>query len=327
MNFKKDFQETKKYFFYKISIVVLVIALVSVSFLLLSRSKQEIKDLQKFSLIDPARNFISQSNYIINLQPLRDRLVEISEEFKEDSFSVYIEFLNTGGNITLNQDNYIWPASLAKLPLALAVVKKIERNDWKFSNELVLLQEDRNAKSGDRKDPLAEFPVGSRFTIEKLLEEMLINSDNTAFNMLLRNLHNDDVQLVIDELGLEELFTKDGKVSSKEYSRIFRALYTSSFLKRENSQKILHLLDQSVFNNFLAQVIPEDIPFPHKYGENFSIGVYADSGIVYLPGRPYLITVIIQPNPKKSLSDQHTDARKFMYLISEETYNYFLNFQ
>ncbi len=281
-------------------------------------------DINAYPLIDVSRHIIPQENFIVNIQPLREELNRMSTEFGEGSLSLYVEFLNTGANISVGKDNYIWPVSLAKLPLAIAVMKKVETGEWTLANELVLLENDRNAKSGDSKDPLLEFPIGTRFTIEKLLEELLVNSDNTAYNILLRNMHNDDIEVVIEELGLEELFTPDGKVSAKEYSRIFRSLYTSSFLKRANSQMILTWLDASTFNDFLAQSVPENIPFPHKYGENLSLGVYADSGIVYVPGRPYMISVMIKmPGTGTPNSTETARAREFMRQVSGAAYTYF----
>lgn len=303
-------------------IFLLSINILAIAYFIMRPESNSVRD-NPYPLIDLSRNFIPQEHFIVDIQPLRDKLEQITDEFGRDSVSIYIEYLNTGANISINKDNYIWPASLAKLPLAMAVVKKIEKGEWKLSNELVLLEGDRNVKSGEEKNPIFENPIGTRFTIEKLLEELLINSDNTAFNILLRNLHNDDVEAVINELGLEELFTKDGKISAKEYSRIFRSLYTASFLNREHSQMLLRWLDGSPFNDFLASSIPNNISFPHKYGENISLGVYADSGIVYIPNRPYLISVMVKKEGDSFDKENKSRAEEFHRRVSKETYDYF----
>ncbi len=282
-----------------------------------------------YPMIDPTRSLISQKDFIVNIQPIRESIRSKTTEFEKGGreVSLYIEFLNTGANISINPDSYIWPASLTKLPLAMAVMKKVENGDWSLSNELVLLSEDRNIKSGERNNPLAEFPIGTRFTIEKILEELLVNSDNTAYNILLRNLHSDEVQIFIDEIGLEKLFTPDGKISSKEYARIYRSLYTSSFLKRENSQKILNWLDQSTFDDFLADGVPDDVKFPHKYGENITYGVYADSGIVYLEHRPYLVVLVVQSDKYKPFKQESEEVKKYMREVSVEVFNYFKDYE
>lgn len=280
-------------------------------------------NINQYKYIDISRNFIDQEDFIVNLQPIRDKVNQMSKDFGEDKVSIYLEFLNTGANISVNKENYIWPASLTKLPVAMAVMKKIEDGDWQLNSELVLMSGDANGDSGDVNNLLAKNPVGTRFTIEQLLKELLINSDNTAYNILVRNLHIDELNQVKNELGIDVLFDDSGRMSAKEYSRIFRALYTSSFLKRVNSEMIMSWLDESQFNDFLAKNIDPSIPFPHKYGENLLLNVYADSGIVYLEDRPYMITVMVQGASEQPIVEAKNEATHFMQAISQEVYTYF----
>jgi len=280
-----------------------------------------------YPLIDISRSLISQEHFITTLQPLRDELNQLVAKETEggSTISVYIEYLNTGANISINPQVGIWPASLAKVPLAMAVMKKVEEGGWKLANELVLMPGDADDKSGDSENPFSEYPVGTRFTVERLLKEMLVNSDNTAYYILKRNLHKDELNQIISDLGLEELFSSEGRMSAKEYSRIFRALYVSSFLKREHSQAILQWLDESPYDDFLSYEVGKRVPFPHKYGENIDLNVYSDSGIVYIPNRPYLITVMVEGNKASSFEDNQKQAARFMRDVAQKAYDYFSN--
>jgi len=270
----------------------------------------------QYPLIDPARQFIDQKDFIVNLQPLRQYLNDLVAKEGSDVIQIYYEQLNTGANININQDLRLAPASLAKLPLAISVVHKIETNKWTWDNELILTQEDIDEASGD----LYKNPVGTTFTIERLISEMLINSDNTAYSILKRNLSPEDLQPLIDETGLEDLYDQQGEITAKEYTRILRSLYTSSFLQRKDSQKILLLMSQSTFHDYLSQGIPANVPFAHKYGENQHLKVLADSGIVYVPNRPYAITVIIKP-PDSSIQGRQKGV-DLMKQISKTIYDY-----
>jgi beta-lactamase class A len=100
---------------------------------------------------------------------------------------------------------------------------------------------------------------------------------------------------------------------------MFRSLYVSSFLNKENSQKLLQWLFESSMKDFLASGLPSDIPFAHKFGENMAAHVFSDSGIVYLPNRPYLLTVMIQGDGSATEREQ---ATALMKSISEKTYQY-----
>lgn len=73
------------------------------------------------------RHFMEEKNIITTLQPIREKYREIVEKNGSDSISLYFEYLNTGANISINPDLRILPASLIKVPLAMAVMKKIER--------------------------------------------------------------------------------------------------------------------------------------------------------------------------------------------------------
>ena len=91
----------------------------------------------KYPFIDISRHFIDPTDFIVNLQPLREELRALAEPLPSDSMTIYVEYLNTGANIAINNDTKIWPASLAKLPLAMAVMKKVESGTWQLHNELV----------------------------------------------------------------------------------------------------------------------------------------------------------------------------------------------
>lgn len=271
-------------------------------------------ELKEFSLLNPARKFIGQEDLIVNFQPLRDYLNEKYE--KNSQVSVYFEFLNTGANISISKDAEFFPASLLKLPVAMAVVKKIEKGEWQWTNELVLMRNDKDDLFGS----LHREPIGTPLTIEKLVEKMLVESDNTAYHILLRNLEPAELNDIHSHLGLQQFFSDDGKISAKRYSIIFRSLYNSSYLSEENSQKLLTLLSQTSFREYLGSALPETVRFSHKIGVSDEQHVFMDAGLVYIPNRPYLLTVMIQDGNQKHAEDVMKD-------ISERVYKYVFEYK
>lgn len=302
----------------KTNVIYIVLFFLVVVSVLYIREKFFVFDAPKnpYPLIDFARNFIDQKYFFTSIEPLRVKMKDVVAKYEKNGtrIGVYFEFLNTGANISINQDSRFWPASLSKMPTVFAVMKKIEDGEWKLSNEMVLFYEDQDDRFGDlyKKNP------GTTFTIEELLKETLIRSDNTAHRILVRNLESKDYTDIFEALGVEELYDKNYDITAKEYSRIFRSLYNASYLNRENSQQILLWLSETSFSDLLGSGVPDDIIFSHKIGEEYEEVVYLDSGIVYVPNRPYLITVMIDIKE----GGTKEDAEKIMHELSKEAYEY-----
>ena len=267
----------------------------------------------KYNLLNPARKFVKQNDLIINFQPLRDYL---NDKYEADpNISVYFEYLSTGASIAIKKDVEFYPASLLKVPVAMAVTKKIERGEWKWTNELVLMSTDKDDKFGT----LYKEPTNSTHTIEDLVRRSLSDSDNTAHFMLVRNLDIEEMKDVYDHMGLPGFLETEGNLSAKKYSVIFRTLYASSYLAEENSQKLLSYLSDSPFDDYIQSGLPQDIAFSHKIGVDTEKKIYLDSGIIYAQNRPYLLTVMTKNK------DEQT-AKKIMKDISKRAYDYVNNY-
>lgn len=292
-------------------ILITVLALTNLITLgqLLKKSAGE--DAKDYPLIDVARNYVPQEDFIVNIQPLRERLNQIVQTEGPDTISIYYEFLNTGANIQINNDVRFYPASLVKIPSAMVAMKKVERGEWALDSRLVLFEEDKDARYGE----LYKQPVGTSLSIQELLKALLTQSDNTAHRMLMRNLSEHELSELKDAVGLDDLFNEKQEVSAKEYSRLFRALYNSSFLKRSGSQQLLEWLTQTKFVGQLNAGLPKGTKFAHKIGEDDVEKNYLDSGIVYLTNRPYLISVMIKQHDQQK-------AEAIMKQISQAAYEY-----
>lgn len=263
---------------------------------------------QQYPLLNPDRELYDQKDLIVNIQPLRDQLTEIGKDL---GVSIYFELLNTGANIAINKDVQIWPASLMKIPIALAVMRKVEAGEWNMDKDFVLMEGDKNQIFGN----LYKSPTGTHFTLKKLLDEMLINSDNTARNIFVRSISPGDLDDVLEHLGVEFDYRNDGQITAKRYSIFWRALFSSTYLNPESSHVLIKIMSQSSANNFLAKGVPSETIFSHKIGVLYAEKIYADSGIIYVTNRPYILTVMIDGHSQD-------EAEKIMKDISEKTFKY-----
>lgn len=270
---------------------------------------------QTYPLLDPMRFFAEPRDLLTTVQPVREELRAIFEKEWLDSTSLYFEYINTGANISINPDVRILPASLIKVPLAMAVMKKIERGDWELYNELIMMKEDRDTEWGD----VYKHPIGTPITVQNLIEEMLLHSDNTAYRILYRNLSLDEVKDVFSALGLDDFFDQEWKVTAKEYTRLIRSLYTANYLTPEHSQFLLDVLSRTDYDDYLWQGILDEAWFAHKIWENESKTVILDAGLVYIRNRVYLISMAMDYQKEWLTREQ---ALVVFGRVSRVIYNY-----
>lgn len=307
-----------KYFLYLIIFVLLVLNTVTLMYLFFSKPPSNVEPLSQHPYVSPFAKDIAKDDLMVNLRPLREDILYYLDGIDTYEYSLYIESLNSGANISVNPDLRINPASLSKVPVVMIALKKIENGDWSLDEKFLVKEEDLSSTWGNL------YMKGSNYEIplHELIKLSLEESDNTAHNVIYHNLSPADVTDFADSLGLYELFDAEGNITAKEYSRLFRALYLSSFLSSANSNFILGSLAQTRYNNYLGAGVPSNIPFAHKFGEKTNIGLYADSGIVYIKQRPILITLLLRR--KDSEAPQTPElAKEIFRQVSETTISYF----
>jgi beta-lactamase class A len=307
--------------------ILLVVLVATYGLYIPSLKRSQVSDMRaQYPLLNPALALLGKENMIVDFQTLRDSLTNTYQTRDDYLVSIYFEYLPTGANISINKDEKVWPASLIKIPVAMAAMKKVEEKKWKLDNELVIMDEDKDTEYGE----LYKQPTGTTLTIENFLKESLINSDNTAHFVLLRNLEGEELEHVYTHLGLDDIIDalkkapkkeaqEDNRITAKRYTIFFRSLYNATFLTPEYSQMFLGILEHAP-KELLSKGIPDDVTFVHKTGIRVDEAVRADAGIVYVPGRPYLITVMIQKKDKKHFNEEEVSV--LFKNISEEIYTY-----
>jgi beta-lactamase class A len=273
-----------------------------------------VSDRSHLRFISPLRALVQQDDFLTTLQPLREELRAIVAASPLRS-SLYLEFLNTGSNININARERFWPASLTKLPVAIAALREVDRGAWTRDQILTLEQSDRTSVSSD----LGRAPAGTRLPLEQVLNSLLRGSDNTAYNLLLRSLPAGSLDDMVEAVGLEDLFDTEGRISAREYARLLRTLYTSSYLSEASSQYLLDLMSASGFPYFMRGAIPESVPFAHKWGSFPDDHTSLDAGIVYVPDRPYLIVMMIQGT---GAAGERQAVSDLMQAVSRAAYRY-----
>ena len=228
---------------------------------------------------------------------MQKMIASVSRDPDVEHLSIYFRDLNNGPWMGFNESEKFSPASLLKVPIMMAYLKKAE-NDLAFLKKEIIYKEDYqekkfigNVESGVR---LIE---NEKYSIEELLKDMIVYSDNDSARILLENIDQSFLEKIYTDLTLP-IPGKSKEVENfmtvKEYASFFRILYNASYLNREMSEKALEILSWSDFKDGLLAGVPNDIKVAHKFGERSLDNTVQlhDCGIIYNKEKPYLLCVM-----------------------------------
>ncbi len=224
------------------------------------------------------------------------RLIAQEKEAGDISrMALYFRDLDDGLDLEFGEDQLFIAASLLKVPILIAYLKRAESDPGALSRSMVFQQtHGARLQSTAVADPLVD---GRSYTTLQLLEHMIAESDNQAARALLRGLSAPEFEKVFADLGLPapDIAGADYPVNVNDYSRFFRILFNASYLNRENSELALRLLAETRFRDGLVAGSPPGLTVAHKFGErrlpDGEVQLH-DCGIVYYPGDPYLLCVM-----------------------------------
>lgn len=114
-------------------------------------------------------------------------------------FGAYVRRLGAdAGSLDLGDGRAWYLSSTVKVPVAIAVLERVDSGALSLEQEIELREEDFVDGAGD----MLGHPPGERFTIATLLEKSLRDSDSTATDMLIRQIGEVDLnRRVRDWLG------------------------------------------------------------------------------------------------------------------------------
>lgn len=213
------------------------------------------------------------------------------------------------------------------MPLFIAYLKWSEENPDilqkklpvglnKSSQELFLAQKTLDEKK--------------EYTVEKLLEEMMINSSEQATDALRKEIDQSYLIKVDTDLGIivpGERGLKDS-ISLKEYSAFYRILYGAAYLSPKSSEFALRLLTKTDFQEGITSGIPAGVEVANKFWERIYTGTDGslvhqihDCGIVYYEEYPYIMCIAIQWDEVAKLPHLIWDVAKIVHAEISRAYN------
>lgn len=231
------------------------------------------------------------------LSTLQDKISKL-----QGSYAIYVFRLSENKGYGINEDVIMPAASIMKVPILLAVMKKVENGQLEMDSEYVLRDEDKQSGSG----PIEFMDAGTKLSVKILLAYMTKNSDNTATYVLANMIGRKEIEIEIERLGMKNTNFDENTTTAADLVTMWRKIYE---MKNEEINK---LLENSIYEDRLPAGLPDTVEVIHKVGTGE--GVWADAGIV-MAEEPLVIVIL---NKNVDL-DQ---AAKIVPDLTKEIWNY-----
>ena len=254
---------------------------------------------------------------------LIDRKVKAGDA---SSIAVFFRDLTGGFRFGINDHEPLSPESLLKLPLMIAYFKWAESNPHALRRKLTYTPGDVPA---DRQTVRSIRPLeaGKSYTVDDLILRMIAYDDSDAHALLMSNLPPDYLDRIFKDIYVNyDPAKKDDAVTFSAYTSFFRVLYDASYLSKEMSGKALRYLSRSSFRDEFVSNIPPNVECAIKFGTRIlgddaagdrtgELEQFHEVGIVYYPGRPYLMGIMARGKDTEKLKSA---IREITTLIYEE---------
>ncbi|MFJ8064369.1 serine hydrolase [Psychrobacillus sp. NPDC096426] len=247
------------------------------------------------------------------------------------TWGVVLEDLDSGEKWVLNEHELFYAASVIKVPIMAAVFSAAERGELALTDQIILKEKDFVGGSG----VLQHLTAGTSLSIQDLVMLMIIQSDNTATNILIDQVGVEHIVQTMKEVGMEKstFYNKlmmnnpnpkgFNRIAASEITKPLKLMATGELVSADASEQMIAIMKKQQIKDCL----PEKLPSPYS---NFNNGMTSwelahktgwipgtrhDVGIFYVGERKLIATVL-------SKEEDDLVSKQILAEIGEEIYNY-----
>ena len=205
--------------------------------------------------------------------PLEPKIAKLAATFPGE-MGVAVHDLATGREISVRGDTRFPTASLIKLAVLVEVYHRYAEGTLSKNKEIAVAEADR---AGDESVPLNMLHPGIRVTVGDLVNLMIAYSDNTATNLLVREVGAAATDKRMESYGLKDTMIfrptfRDGHadvhpelerefglgmITPRDAARLMGLIADGKVVSRAACDEMLAILG----NQFDRQMIPRSLPF------------------------------------------------------------------
>jgi len=262
------------------------------------------------------QNAVAKKSQEVQDAELQTQLDQIASAAK-GRVGVSALVLETGETVALNSHDHFPMQSVYKLPIGMALMQQVDTGKIKLDQKVRVTKDDFIGRSSH--SPIRDkYPNGTELTVNELLAWMLLESDGTASDVLMKLAGGPEaIQAYLIELGIKDMivldtekaFAQDHSLQYRNWTSpeaavtLLRALHERRGLSETAQGLLLKLMAASNTGpRRLKGLLPAGTVVAHKTGtsgtENGVTAATNDIGIITLPnGRHLAIAVFVADSP------------------------------
>ena len=228
-----------------------------------------------------------------------DRNIQDVTRNVDGVMGVVIKDLATNQTLSIFPDEVFPTASSIKIAVLAELYHQVQQGKLKLTDMYTVQKSDLVPDS----DILGGLTPGvTRITLRDLATMMVAVSDNSATNVLIDRVGMENVNALLDSLGLTHTRLRrkmmDLKAASEgrenvatpaELGKLLELIYRGKVLNKENTEAYFDMLSTHK-ESFIPRNLPDGLKIANKPGE--LEGVRNDVGLVFLENHPYIVSVM-----------------------------------
>lgn len=223
-----------------------------------------------------------------------DKEILDSIDFSKTNCAFVIKNLVTGEKFAYNENVKVPSASLIKIPIMMEALSQVEEGKLSL-NQRIVVQDDVKVPFSI----LTLLESGNSYSLKDILTLMIIQSDNTAANIIIDIVGMDNVNNYIKSLGLKNTVLqrkmmdvnarkagRENYTNAEEMAELLEIIYKGDKHNYQHSTIMKNILVNQLDNSMMKLHIPDDTIIAHKTGD--LDGISHDAGIVYTKNVDYI---------------------------------------
>lgn len=226
------------------------------------------------------------------------KITSLTQSLTDLGPGVFVMDLDNGDYFSFNGNTTFSAASMVKLPILVAFFQDVDAGKIKLDEMLAIQQADVAEGSGD----MQYAGVGTQYSALETATYMIITSDNTATNMIIRRMGGIEVlNRRFQQWGMQQTVMRNllpdlsgtNTNSPKELVSLLSLINDGKLVTMKSRDRIFDIMRRTETNTLLPSVVAPGSTVAHKTGDIGSL--VGDVGIVDLPtGRRYAIAAMVK---------------------------------